>query len=77
MCSVCWHSPCDPRCPNAPEPPAIDTCPNCNEGIALGEEYAEIDGVKYHIECLEDMDIRELLKLFDVYTYTVQQEDLE
>ena len=52
------------------------TCAVDPNVIPLGTEI-EIDGVKYHIECLEDMDIRELLKMFDVYTYTVQQEDLE
>lgn len=77
MCAVCMRSPCDSRCPNAPEPQSMDTCPECDEGIIFGDEYAEIDGMKYHVDCLESKDIRELLKLFDVLTYTVQEEDLE
>ena len=77
MCSICMKCPCDPRCPNAPAPKGIDTCPCCSDEITLGEEYADIDGIKYHVDCLEDMPIRELLQLFDVCTYTVEEEDIE
>lgn len=76
MCSVCHQSPCDARCPNAPLPKAMSTCPCCNEGIMLDEEYATIDGVEYHVDCLEEMTTRELLKMFDVDTFTVGMEDL-
>ena len=67
MCAVCMRSPCDPRCPNAPEPPAVHTCKDCGEGIVLGDEFAEI-------ECLENMTTRELLALLDVYTETAEME---
>lgn len=74
MCSLCLRSPCDARCPNAPAPPAVYTCKDCGEDIVPGDEFAEIDGEYYHIECLEDMTTRELLKLFDVYTETAEME---
>lgn len=38
----------------------------CDEEIREGEEYAEINGRYYHKECLENMDIDEILALFDV-----------
>ena len=74
MCSVCLRSPCDPRCPNAPEPPSVHTCKDCGEGIVSGDEFAEINGEYYHIECLENMTTRELLALLDVYTETAEME---
>ena len=77
MCSLCLQSPCDPRCPNAKPPRSYDTCPHCGEGITLGEEYVFVDGAAYHVDCLEDMGVRELISLFGYYTYEVEEEDLE
>lgn len=73
MCSVCLKNPCEPRCPNARDPAAVYDCQKCNEGIIPGDEYTEIGGMKYHVECLEGMTIRELLQMFGVYTYTAQE----
>ena len=46
MCDVCRQVPCDPRCPNAPEPEAVYTCCNCREGICEGDTYYIIDNKK-------------------------------
>lgn len=54
MCSVCWHNPCDPRCPNAPDPPTVYTCKYCGEPIVAGDEYVELEGDYYHDECFLD-----------------------
>jgi len=74
VCAICLKSPCDSRCPNAPEPKAVYTCKYCDEGIIAGDEYAEINGDYYHIDCLEGMTARELLGMFDVGTFTAQEE---
>lgn len=74
MCAVCLKSPCDSRCPNAPEPKAVFACSFCDEGILAGDEYAEIDGSHYHIDCLEDMGTRELLQMFGVGTLAASEE---
>ncbi len=75
MCAICMKSPCDSRCPNAPDPPAVFNCKGCGEGILVGDEYAEIDGERYHIECLDDMTTLEILKLFDVEIQTAEMEE--
>lgn len=54
MCDVCRRSPCDPRCPNAPDPPTVYTCKWCGEPIVPGEEYLEFDGDYYHLEDCAD-----------------------
>lgn len=41
MCAICMRSPCDPRCPNAPEPPTVYTCKHCGEPIVPGDEFYE------------------------------------
>ena len=62
MCAICHHTPCDPRCPNAPDPPAVYTCKWCGESIVDGEEYIELDGEQYHTECFEDAAVEILLE---------------
>ena len=54
MCSVCRKSPCDSRCPNAPDPPTVYTCKYCGEPIVEGDEYVDVDGDFYHSECFSD-----------------------
>jgi hypothetical protein len=39
MCSECYSSPCDARCPNAPEPASFCTCDKCKDEILVGEDY--------------------------------------
>ncbi len=38
MCTTCMKTPCDSRCPNAPEPEAEKTCVLCDGPIYPGEE---------------------------------------
>ncbi|MBQ4447398.1 MAG: hypothetical protein II897_03800 [Clostridia bacterium] len=54
MCEICYRSPCDPRCPNAPQPEAVFVCKSCGEDIVEGEDYYELDGEHYHEECFKD-----------------------
>lgn len=75
MCLGCRKMVCDSRCPNAPEPRSVGICRECDGSIQIGEEYAEIDGRKYHLECLDSMSARELLQLFDVDVETAEEEE--
>ena len=61
MCELCHRTPCDSRCPNAPEPPAVYTCKICGESIVAGEDYYEMDGEFYHEECFEDNAVKILM----------------
>ena len=63
MCDVCWQVPCDPRCPNAPEPEHIYECELCDSGITYGEEFVEIEGKYYHKDCLSVDDLLEALDI--------------
>ena len=62
MCDVCLRTPCNPRCPNAPEPPAVYTCKYCGEPITDGEAYFELDGDHWHDECFQDNAVGILLE---------------
>lgn len=62
MCKVCHKTPCDPRCPNAPEPPVVYTCKICKEGIVAGDDYYEMDGEFYHEDCFEDNAVKILME---------------
>lgn len=62
MCAICMRSPCDPRCPNAPDPPAVYDCKRCGEPIVAGDEFVELDGDYYHEECFADSAVSILLE---------------
>lgn len=53
ICEICRKSPCDTRCPNAPEPPVIHECASCGEEIREGDTYYRLDGIPYCEECVE------------------------
>lgn len=61
MCDICHMTPCDPRCPNAPEPQEVYTCKLCGEAIRVGDDYYEMDGEFYHEDCFEDNAVKILL----------------
>lgn len=65
MCDVCLKSPCDSRCPNAPETPVACTCDNCGEPIRIGDEYyREAGGENLCMSCVDNMGTFDLLHHF-------------
>jgi len=65
MCYTCLRSPCDARCPNAPEPPAALWCDKCGGPIRAGEEYYEKqDGSALCMDCVECICAADLLEHF-------------
>lgn len=64
MCMICQRSPCDSRCPNAPDPVPILNCRECGEGIFQEDEYLETLSGPICKNCLEDMTVEEMLKIF-------------
>ena len=54
MCDICLKTPCDPHCPNAPEPPAVFVCSGCGKDILDGEDYWDILGEQFCENCIDD-----------------------
>lgn len=54
MCDICRHNPCDPRCPNAPDPPSVFVCSGCGDDIFEGDEYVELMGEQWCMDCIND-----------------------
>lgn len=77
MCSECLKTPCDPRCPNAPDPKGVEDCVRCKHPILPGEEYAKIDGLCYCESCIDDMPYCELIPLLGGEWLQAHEEDLE
>lgn len=63
MCDICNKSPCDPRCPNAPESTPIAICDYCNNPIRKGDkDFFEMpDGTCLCKDCADDMSGTDLL----------------
>lgn len=53
MCDECRHTPCDPRCPNAPEPKAVFVCSGCGHEIYDGDDYWDIMGEQFCKRCID------------------------
>ena len=54
MCDICRHNPCDPRCPNAPDPPSVFVCSGCGDDILEGDDYVELMGEQWCRDCIND-----------------------
>lgn len=39
MCEICRSSPCDARCPNAPDPEIMGICNKCGEKLRADYTY--------------------------------------
>lgn len=68
MCDVCLSSPCDYRCPNAPEPIAVDDCFVCGIPILEGEGYFTFDSKAVCNCCVRNMSMLQLMELTDMTT---------
>ena len=64
MCRICGSTPCNSRCPNAPDPEPIKICSECGEGIYEGEEYFDSDFGPICKDCMADKSLTELLEVF-------------
>ncbi len=52
MCRECRAWPCDPRCPNAAEPPPVYRCGWCGEPVSE-ELYYDMDGAMVCPACIQ------------------------
>ena len=53
MCEICLQAPCNPRCPNAPEPKAVFICDGCGHPIYEGDDAWHIQHEVYCEECID------------------------
>ena len=54
ICEICRMAPCDPRCPNAPEPVEVYECDECGCGIREGEYVFKLGDQVYCEECIRN-----------------------
>ena len=56
ICDVCMKSPCDPRCPNAPDPKPVFICSGCGDDILDGDKVWHILGEQFCKDCIDDSE---------------------
>ena len=66
MCMLCRQSPCASRCPNWEAEKEIMRCAGCNSGIYEGEEYIVLHGRNFHVECVGELDVVDVLRSFGI-----------
>lgn len=74
MCSMCLSTPCNPRCPNAPEPVPVLECVMCHEGIIDGEEYLETEKGPMCRDCIEELSVTDFMELVGAEFSTARKE---
>lgn len=57
MCEICLKSPCDPRCPNAPDPKPVYICDGCGHDIVEGEDAWHVLDEVYCEKCIDSFRI--------------------
>lgn len=67
MCCYCLQSPCPPGCPNY-DPPSNGTCAACGDFLPIKSRIVNIDGKKYHYDCVNEMTFSEVLELAGIDT---------
>lgn len=65
MCSICYSTPCHPRCPNADEEKPVYRCSECGGSIFEGDKFFQNDIKEICEECMEEMSVEEILNLFN------------
>lgn len=70
MCSVCWQTPCNPRCSNASEPKPSVYCRKCGKPMYAGDKHYD----DICEDCLNDMDTTEWLELFGENMKEIEEE---
>ncbi len=63
MCAICMKTPCDSRCPNAPEIETERTCVLCGGPIYTGEEFFESEEGPVCIDCLTASTPKALIEM--------------
>lgn len=64
MCYICLKTPCDPRCPNAPDPTPVLLCSGCSQNIYDGEDYWDFGDEQLCEVCI---DKRKRTAIYDPY----------
>lgn len=54
MCDYCRQTPCDHRCPNAPDPVPVCECDHCGKDIYEGDTIYKINDEVWCEECTDD-----------------------
>ena len=74
MCDICHQPRCPSSCPNADDR-VIGVCAACGDEVRRSEYAIIVDGEMCHVDCLEDMPIRDLLELFEHRIDEIEEEE--
>lgn len=64
MCDICRQMPCHSRCPQAADQTGC-RCRHCHEEIWPDQEVYKSSQGPICVKCMEEMTLRELMKLLD------------
>jgi len=65
MCQICKRTPCMPMCPNE-RSSSYDDCAECGSSIYQGQEHYNLNGYKFHSNCITLLDSAEILRILNI-----------
>mgnify|MGYP002522012966 FL=1 len=72
MCALCRQTPCDPRCPNAPEPQGVMNCDMCGEPIFEGDRCIKDGSGAICEDCAKNLSVIDFMEIVG-YDWDIMQ----
>lgn len=73
MCALCRQTPCDSRCPNAPEPQGVTNCEMCGEPIFEGDRCIIEGSTTICEDCAKNLSVTDFMELVG-YDWDIMKE---
>lgn len=77
MCAYSHNTQYLSRRPFAHRSTCYFRCADCGEAIYPEDRYAVINGERYHLDCLSDMDAEKLLDMLGIDVLTATDSDVD
>ncbi len=65
MCYLCKEAPCDVNCPSFVDS-SLEECAECGAYVSEGQEFYDLNGYKYHKECISMLTSTDILDVLEV-----------
>lgn len=66
MCRICKKSPCERFCPNE-NTSFYEECTECGGTIYSGQEHYDLNGKRFHPECINYLTSTDILDVLEIY----------
>ena len=73
MCYLCNEAPCHMACPHFVDS-SLQDCAECGSYICEGDKFYDLNGYKYHRECISMLTSTDILEILEIEPQVVSGE---